>query len=103
MDTGVQSSKASGEPGGIRVSSLNPASRSPTMYLCLVGGTSTGTGRNGEGVHSKGKLRGLTIQQADQRAPRKRDGWVRSWEIIWRDGPEPKAVTQIQRWEASRR
>ena len=23
------------------------------MYLCLVGGTSTGTGRNGEGVHSK--------------------------------------------------
>ena len=44
----------------------------------------------------------LTIQQADQRAPRKRD-WVRSWEIIWRDGPEPKAVTQIQPWEASLR
>lgn len=42
----------------------------------------------------------LTIQQADQRAPRKRD-WVRSWEIIWRDGPEPEAVTQIQQWEAS--
>ena len=52
-DTGVQSSRASGEPPGIRVSPLNPASLSPKMYLCLVSGTSTGTGRNGEGVHSK--------------------------------------------------
>ena len=107
MDAGVQSSRASEEPVGIRVSSLNPASLLPKMYLCLVSGTLIGTGKEmGKGCVLRGQMPGLRecspISRQTRVAPRKRD-WVRSWAIIWRDGPEPKALTEIQQWEASPR
>ena len=75
MDAGVQSSRASEEPVRICVSSLNPASLSPKMYLCLVSGTLIGSGKEmGKGCVLRGETAWtqgvLTSQQADQSGPK---------------------------------